>query len=146
MPKKILVINGPNINLLGAREVHIYGKETLKDVIKSCDKIAEELKLKCTWKQSNHEGQIIDWIQEAINKKDGIIINPAAYSHTSIAIYDALCLFKGPVVEVHISKIRQREKFRHHSYVTMRADDGIEGYGTEGYGLALKRIAKILEK
>ena len=144
MTKKIIVLNGPNLNFLGKRETHIYGKETLKDIQNTCKAAAKELGLTCDWKQTNYEGKLVDWIQEACAKYDGIVINPAAYSHTSIAIYDALCIFEGPVIEVHISNIRSREKFRQHSYVTARADDIIAGYGTKGYEMAFARVAKIL--
>ncbi|PWJ21035.1 type II 3-dehydroquinate dehydratase [Jannaschia seohaensis] len=132
---KILVLNGPNLNLLGQREPHIYGAETLADVEASCRALdLAEL----TFKQSNHEGQLVDWIQEARGTQDAIVINPGAYSHTSVAILDALSAFEGRVVEVHISNIHKREAFRHHSYVSGRAEAVIAGLGTEGYRAAIR--------
>ncbi|WP_281825191.1 type II 3-dehydroquinate dehydratase [Jannaschia rubra] len=134
----ILILNGPNLNLLGQREPHLYGSETLADVEASC----RALDLgNLTFRQSNHEGQLIDWIQEARGKVDAIVINPGAYSHTSVAILDALNAFDGKVVEVHISNIHRREAFRHHSFVSARADAVIAGLGTEGYRAALRWIA-----
>lgn len=134
----ILILNGPNLNLLGQREPHLYGSETLADVEASC----RALDLgNLTFRQSNHEGQLIDWIQEARGTVDAIVINPGAYSHTSVAILDALNAFDGKVVEVHISNIHRREAFRHHSFVSARADAVIAGLGTEGYRAALRWIA-----
>lgn len=137
---KILVLNGPNLNLLGQREPAIYGSETLEDVEAACRalNLAE-----ITFRQSNHEGALVDWIQEARGTADAIVINPGAYSHTSIAILDALAMFEGPVVEVHISNIHRREPFRHHSHVSARADAVIAGLGTEGYLAALRWIARL---
>ena len=146
MAKLITVLNGPNLNLLGLRQPEIYGKETLDDVTAAVAGLAEELGLTIRFLQSNHEGQLVDWIQEARGKSAGIIINPAAYSHTSIAILDALNAFDGPVLEVHISNIHQREAFRHHSFVSQRADGVIAGFGTEGYTLALRRMANLVTK
>ncbi|CTQ31754.1 type II 3-dehydroquinate dehydratase [Jannaschia rubra] len=134
----ILILNGPNLNLLGQREPHLYGSETLADVEASC----RALDLgNLTFRQSNHEGQLIDWIQEARGTVDAIVINPGAYSHTSVAILDALNAFEGKVVEVHISNIHRREAFRHHSFVSARAEAVIAGLGTEGYRAALRWIA-----
>jgi len=146
MAKLITVLNGPNLNLLGLRQPEIYGKETLDDVAATVAGLAEELGLTIRFLQSNHEGQLVDWIQEARGKSAGIIINPGAYSHTSIAILDALNAFDGPVLEVHISNIHQREAFRHHSFVSQRADGVIAGFGTEGYTLALRRMANLVMK
>ena len=144
MPKPIFILNGPNLNLLGQRQPEVYGKATLEDVAEGCASLAEELGLTIRFHQSNHEGQIIDWIHQARSDGAGIIINPAAYTHTSIAIFDALSAFDGPVLEVHISNIHRRETFRHHSYVSSRADGVIAGFGTEGYLLALRRMATLL--
>ena len=144
MPKPIFILNGPNLNLLGLRQPEVYGKATLEDVAEGCASLAEELGLTIRFHQSNHEGQIIDWIHQARADGAGIIINPAAYTHTSIALFDALSVFDGPVLEVHISNIHRRETFRHHSFVSPRADGVIAGFGTEGYLLALRRMATLL--
>ena len=145
MPKLVTLLNGPNLNLLGLRQPEIYGRETLDDVVARVADLAEELGLTVRALQSNHEGQLVDWIQEARGKSAGIILNPGAYSHTSVAILDALNTYDGPVIEVHISNIHKREAFRHHSYVSARADGVIAGCGTEGYLLALRRIANLLK-
>jgi 3-dehydroquinate dehydratase II len=144
MSKLVTLLNGPNLNLLGLRQPEIYGRETLEDVAAKTADLAEELGLRLKALQSNHEGQLVDWIQEARGTSAGIIINPGAYSHTSVAILDALNAFDGPVIEVHISQIHKREAFRHHSYVSHRADGVIVGCGTEGYLLALRRMASLL--
>lgn len=144
MPKPIYVLNGPNLNLLGLRQPEIYGRETLEDVASSLSELADELGLVVRCLQSNHEGQLVDWIQEARAQGAGVIINPGAYSHTSIAILDALHAFEGPVLEVHISNIHKREAFRHHSFVSARAEGVIAGFGTEGYLLALRRMRSLL--
>ena len=141
MTKQVYVLNGPNLNLLGVREPTIYGRETLADVQASCEAAAARLDLAVEFRQSNHEGQLIDWIQEARGIAAGIIINPAGYTTTSIAILDALKTFEGPIVEVHISNIHQREAFRHHSYVSLAATGVIAGLGTQGYLLALEAMA-----
>lgn len=145
MPKIVTLLNGPNLNLLGLRQPEIYGHETLDDVAARTADLAEELGLRLRALQSNHEGQLVDWIQEARGTSAGIIINPGAYSHTSVAILDALNAYDGPVLEVHISNIHKREAFRHHSYVSHRADGVIAGFGTEGYLLALRRMASLLQ-
>ena len=145
MPKLVTLLNGPNLNLLGLRQPEIYGRETLDDVAAKVSDLAEELGLSVKALQSNHEGQLVDWIHEARGKSPAIIINPGAYSHTSIAILDALNAYEGVVLEVHISNIHKREAFRHHSYVSARADGVIAGCGTEGYLLALRRIAALLK-
>lgn len=144
MSKLVTLLNGPNLNLLGLRQPEIYGRETLDDVASRCADLAEDLGLRLRALQSNHEGQLIDWIHEARGNSAGIIINPGAYSHTSIAILDALNAYDGPVLEVHISNIHKREAFRHHSYVSSRAEGVIAGFGTEGYLLALRRMATLL--
>jgi 3-dehydroquinate dehydratase-2 len=145
MTKTVYFLNGPNLNLLGKRQPEVYGRDTLADVEATCSRLAGELGFALVAKQSNHEGQLIDWIHEARGEAKGIIINPGAYSHTSVAILDALNAFEGPVLEVHISNIHRREAFRHHSYVSLRADGVIAGCGTEGYQLALRRIATLLK-
>lgn len=142
--KPILILNGPNLNLLGLRQPEIYGRETLEDVAARLGALAGELGLDIAFLQSNHEGHLVDRIQQARGDSGGIIINPGAYSHTSIAILDALNAFEGPVLEVHISNIHKREAFRQHSYVSLRAEGVIAGFGTEGYLLALRRMASLL--
>jgi len=142
--RSVLVLNGPNLNLLGKRETHIYGSETLADVEATCRRRAEALGLTLRFEQSNHEGALIDLIHQARESAAAIIINPAAFTHTSIAILDALQAFEGPVIEVHISNVHKRESFRHHSYVSLRADGIIVGCGTQGYLLALERVAALL--
>jgi 3-dehydroquinate dehydratase-2 len=144
MSKHITILNGPNLNLLGRREPEIYGADTLEDVQAGCLALAKELGLSVDFRQSNHEGQLVDWIQAARETSAGIIINPAALTHTSIAVLDALNMFEGPVIEVHISQVHKRENFRHHSYVSHRADGVIVGCGVEGYGLALRRMGTLL--
>lgn len=145
MTKPIYILNGPNLNLLGKRQPEIYGRATLDDVADACAALAEELGLAIRFHQSNHEGEIVDRIHEARDQGAGIIINPAAYTHTSVAILDALNAFDGPVLEVHISNVHKRESFRHHSYVSLRADGVIAGCGTEGYLLALRRMASLVK-
>lgn len=138
------IINGPNLNLLGQRQPDIYGHETLDDVRVLCEGLVSGSGLSVALHQSNHEGVIVDLIQKARGSASGIVINPAAYSHTSVAILDALNAFEGPVVEVHISNIQRREAFRHHSFVSQRADGVISGCGVNGYALALRQIAQLL--
>jgi 3-dehydroquinate dehydratase-2 len=145
MSRLVYVLNGPNLNLLGKRQPHIYGSETLADVEAGCRALAAELGLALRFLQSNHEGQVVDWIHEAREAAGGIAINPAAHTHTSVAILDALNAFDGPVIEVHISNVHKREPFRHHSYVSLRADGVIAGFGTQGYGLALRRLATLID-
>jgi len=144
--KPIFILNGPNLNLLGLRQPEIYGRETLEDVAEACGALAEDLGLAIRFHQSNHEGQLVDWIHEARGAGAGIVINPGAYTHTSIAILDALNAFEGPVIEVHISNIHKREAFRHHSYVSLRAEGVIAGCGTEGYLLALRRMKTLVAR
>jgi len=140
----IEILNGPNLNLLGQRQPEIYGHETLDDVARACGQLAQELGLQTQCRQSNHEGALVDMIHDARLAAQGIIINPAAYTHTSVAILDALNAFEGPVIEVHISNIHKREAFRHHSYVSTRADAVIAGCGTQGYLLAVRHMALLL--
>ncbi len=144
MAKPIYVLNGPNLNLLGLRQPEIYWRETLADVEAALGALAGDLGVVLVCRQSNHEGQLVDWIQEARGTAAGILINPGAYSHTSVAILDALNAFEGPVLEVHISNIHKREAFRHHSFVSSRAEGVIAGFGTEGYLLALRRMAGLV--
>ena len=139
----IYIINGPNLNLLGQREPEIYGKKTLEDIKKNCLKKAVENNVKIKFFQSNAEHDLIDWIHAAREEAAGIIINPAAFSHTSIAILDALTLFEGPIIEVHISNIHKRETFRHHSYVSQKATAVIAGFGIDGYTIAIRRMAEL---
>jgi 3-dehydroquinate dehydratase II len=146
MKRLVYVLNGPNLNLLGKRQPAIYGHETLADVEKACRQIATELGLELRFHQSNREYELIDWIHEARETAGGIVINPAAFTHTSVAILDALNAFDGPVIEIHISNIHKREAFRHHSYVSGRADGLIAGFGTQGYTLAMRRIAALIDK
>ena len=145
MSRLVYVLNGPNLNLLGKRQPHIYGHETLADVERDCRKLAKELKLELRFHQSNREYELIDWIHEAREDGAGIVINPAAFTHTSVALLDALNTFEGPVIECHISQVHKREAFRHHSYVSLRSDGVIAGFGTQGYQLGLRRIAKLID-
>lgn len=146
MSKTIFILNGPNLNLLGKRQPEIYGRDTLDDVTRECAAVGTEFDLQVSLRQSNHEGQIIDWIHEARETAAGIIINPGAFTHTSVAILDALNAFDGPVFEVHISQVHKRESFRHHSYVSLRADGVMAGFGTEGYALAMRRMGSLLAR
>lgn len=141
----IYVLNGPNLNLLGKRQPHIYGHETLADVEADCRRVALELGHDIRFHQSNREYEIIDWIHEAREDGAGIVINPAALTHTSVAILDALNTFEGPVIEIHISNVHKRESFRHHSFISYRADGVIAGLGTEGYQFGIRRVATILK-
>jgi 3-dehydroquinate dehydratase-2 len=144
MSRVVYVLNGPNLNLLGKRQPKIYGRETLADVEKECGALASELSLVLKFHQSNREYEIIDWIHEARETSGGIVINPAAFTHTSVAILDALNAFDGPIIEVHISNVHRREPFRHHSYVSGVAVGVIVGCGTQGYAFALHRLAKLI--
>lgn len=144
MAKNVLVLNGPNLNMLGTREPGVYGSATLADIEKLCQTEAQALGLACDFRQSNHEGELVTWIQEAQGTADAIVINPAAYSHTSVAIHDALRAVGLPVVEVHLSNIHQREPFRHHSFVSSVAMGVICGLGPAGYKLALHALAEKL--
>ena len=139
----IYVLNGPNLNLLGKRQPEIYGRETLEDVELLCRDVAPGYQIRLL--QSNYEGQIVDWIHEAREDACGIVINPAALTHTSVAVLDALNTFEGPVIEVHISQVHKRESFRHHSYVSLRADGVIAGLGIEGYAAATRRIVSLTQ-
>jgi 3-dehydroquinate dehydratase II len=144
MSQRIDILNGPNLNLLGVREPEIYGHQTLADIEARCRQVAAVRRLEITFRQSNHEGQIIDWIQEARGAAAGLIINPAGFTSTSIAILDALKMFEGPIVEVHLSNIHRREAFRHHSYISLAATGVICGLGAHGYVLAMEAIADMI--
>lgn len=142
----ICVFNGPNLNLLGMREPEIYGHDTLDDVESMCAERCRSLGHAMRFTQSNSEGDLVTWIQEARGKADGIVINPAAYTHTSIAIRDALAAFDGPFVEVHISNVHARESFRHRSMLSDLAAGVIVGCGVAGYGYAIDAVSRLLEK
>ena len=144
MPKQILILNGPNLNMLGSREPMVYGEQTLDDIHKICNTAASQLSLSVDFRFSNSEGELVDWIQSAADKHAAIILNAGAYTHTSIAILDALRTIDIPIIEVHLSNIFQREKFRHISYVSKAADGVICGFGSQGYELAIHASAKLI--
>jgi len=146
MSRLVYVLNGPNLNLLGKRQPAIYGHETLADVEAACRRTAAELALDLRFHQSNREYELIDWIHEARETAGGIVINPAGFTHTSVAILDALSACEFPIIEVHISNIHKREAFRHHSYVSAIASGVIAGFGTQGYPLALARMARLIDE
>jgi 3-dehydroquinate dehydratase-2 len=146
MSRIVYLLNGPNLNLLGKRQPEIYGRETMADVERDGRALGDELKLELRFFQSNREYELIDWIHEAREVAGGIVINPGALTHTSVALLDALNAFEAPVVEVHISNVHKRESFRHHSFVSLRADGVIAGCGTQGYQLALRRIATLIDQ
>lgn len=145
MSRLVFVLNGPNLNLLGKRQPHIYGHETMEDVEAMCRKVCDGLGMQLRYHQSNREYELIDWIHEARETACGIVINPGAFTHTSVAILDALNAFDGTVIECHISQVHKREAFRHHSYVSMRADAVLAGFGTQGYTLAIQRLAHLAD-
>ena len=141
----IHVLNGPNLNLLGVREPHLYGRETLADLEARCGTAAAGASV--VFRQTNHEGVLVDWIQEARERADALIINPAAYGHTSVALHDALKTLSIPVIELHLSNPTAREAFRHHSYVSSAATGVIAGFGAAGYELAIQAaLTKIRER
>ncbi len=140
----VLVLNGPNLNMLGVRQPEIYGRETLGDIEVACKERAVELSLAVDFRQSNYEGGMIEWIHEARGNADGIVINPAGLTHTSVALRDALILSELPVIEVHLSNIHAREKFRHHSYVSPVARAVICGLGGFGYICALEAMSRLI--
>jgi 3-dehydroquinate dehydratase-2 len=144
MTRTVYILNGPNLNLLGKREPEIYGRETLADVEAACRKLGEELGLAIEFRQSNAEHQLIDWIHEARESAAAIVINPAAFTHTSVAIMDALNACTCPILEVHISNVHRREAFRHHSYVSLAATGVMAGFGTHGYQLAVRHAARLI--
>jgi 3-dehydroquinate dehydratase II len=146
MPKTVYVLNGPNLNLLGSREPEIYGRATLADVEKLCRATAAKHGLGVEFRQSNHEGEIIDWIQQVrAEKAAGLVINPAGYGHTSVAILDALTTLEVPIIEVHISNIRTRESFRRRTYVSQVARAVLCGFGINGYALAIDGLAALID-
>jgi 3-dehydroquinate dehydratase-2 len=146
MTATVFVLNGPNLNLLGLREPEIYGSETLNDIEDRVTARGKTLGLKVDFRQTNIEGQLVDWIQEARTKAKGIIINPAAYTHTSVALHDALKAVGVPAIEVHLSNTHAREEFRHHSYVSPVAHGIVVGFGAYGYELALDGLSRIIAK
>jgi 3-dehydroquinate dehydratase-2 len=146
MPKTVYVLNGPNLNLLGTREPELYGRATLADVEKLCRTTAKDHGLAVQFRQSNQEGELIDWIHEArANKAAGLVINPAGYTTTSVAILDALLTMETPVIEVHITNIHAREPFRRHSYVSKAARAVVCGFGVHGYALAITGLAAMID-
>jgi 3-dehydroquinate dehydratase-2 len=145
MTHVILVLNGPNLNMLGTREPATYGYETLADVADLCERTAASHGLQIEFRQTNHEGELIDWIHQSRGRCGGIVINPAAWTHTSVAIRDALIAAELPVIEVHLSNVYKREEFRHHSFVSAVAVGVICGMGTHGYRLALEHFAHLLK-
>ena len=142
MSKKITILNGPNLNLLGTREPEIYGRETLADIEKMCVEAAQKVGFSIDFKQSNHEGDLIDWVQQAGRESAGIIINAGGYTHTSVALHDALRAVKIPIIEVHLSDPKTREPFRHHSFIESVAKQSICGLGAKGYVLAIEALAQ----
>lgn len=146
MSMRVYVINGPNLNLLGTREPEIYGSDTLEDICERCQSIGRELGLEVEFLQSNHEGDIVDWIQQAIGSVEAIIINAGAYTHTSVAIHDALRAYKGFKLELHVSNPHLREQFRHISYISPAADAIIAGVGVDGYKLAVEMLPSVLNQ
>jgi 3-dehydroquinate dehydratase-2 len=143
MSKPIYVLSGPNLNLLGTREPEIYGHQTLEDVQRLCEARASALGREVVFRQSNHEGELIDWIQEAREKASALIINPAGYGHTSIAILDALKTLTVPVIECHLSNPAAREAFRHQTYVSLAATGVVSGFGAASYELAVEAAAGL---
>ena len=141
----VFVLNGPNLNLLGVRDPSVYGHDTLGDIEERCTARAAALDLEIDFRQTNHEGQLVDWIQEARETAEGIILNAGALTHTSVAVLDALFAAGLPVIEVHLSNIFRRESFRHHSYVSLAANGVICGLGAKGYELAVDAIASLIE-
>lgn len=139
----VLILNGPNLNMLGRREPEVYGTQTLPDIENMCREAASGLGLTIDFRQSNHEGELVEWIQSAVDKIDGLIINAAAYTHTSVAIHDALKLLSVPIVEVHLSNPKQRESFRHHSYIEPLAQAVIAGHGAKGYIMAMEKVSAL---
>lgn len=142
---KLLILNGPNLNMLGLREPEIYGHDTLDDIKGLCLEAASALNIELTFRQSNHEGELVTWIQEARGKIDALAINAAAYTHTSVAIHDALKLLDIPIIEVHLSDPETREEFRHHSFIKPIATAVFAGHGAQSYTKAIEKIAQLLK-
>lgn len=145
MNHSLLVLNGPNLNMLGTREPANYGYETLTDIAQLCQKTASQHELQLEFRQTNHEGELIDWIHQARGRFAGIVINPGAWTHTSVAIRDALVASELPVIEVHLSNVHKREEFRHHSFVSGIAVGVLCGLGSNGYRLAIDHFAHLLK-
>lgn len=142
---KVMILNGPNLNMLGVREPDIYGRETLADIERLCADKSNALGYSLTFRQSNHEGEIVDWIQDAYHSRyDALVINAAAYTHTSLALHDALKLLSCPIIEVHLSEPMERENFRHFSYIESVATHRFAGHGAKGYVLALEKLQGML--
>ena len=146
MARKVFVLNGPNLNALGKREPGVYGGATLKDIEDGCRAVGKQLGLEIDFRQSNHEGVLVDWLHEANETAVGVVINPGAYSHTSIALHDAIRAIDPPVIEVHITNVHARESFRHVSLVSPVAAGVLVGFGPAGYQLALRALADICDK
>ena len=144
--KNVLILNGPNLNLLGKRQPEIYGKLTLAQIEQKVRMLARELGIEIEFRQSNNEGELVTWIQEAANKFGAIVINPAAYTHTSLAMRDAVSALGIPTVEIHISNIHQREPFRHHSFIAEVAVGQIAGFGVDSYLLGLRAAAELIQE
>ena len=144
MPKPIYVLNGPNLNLLGVREPEIYGHETLADVQARCERRAASLGHEVVFRQTNHEGELIDWVQEAREKASALVINPAGYGHTSVALLDALNTLQAPIVECHLSNPAARERFRRSTYVSLAAKGVVSGFGAASYELAIEAAAGLI--
>ena len=144
--KKILVLNGPNLNLLGKRQPEIYGKLTLEQIDQKVRALAQELTVELEIRQSNHEGELVSWIQEAPKQFGAIVINPAAYTHTSIAMRDAITAAGIPTIEIHLSNIHKREPFRHHSYIAEVAVGQIAGFGVNSYLLGIRAAAELIQE
>ena len=142
--KNILILNGPNLNMLGQREPQIYGHQTLAQIEEACRAMAQSLNVAMDFRQSNHEGELVGWIQQAVGQYDGVIINAAAYTHTSIALHDALKLLSVPIIEVHLSDPKAREPFRHHSYIEPLAAQVIAGRGGNGYTEAMTVLHRLI--
>lgn len=140
----VFVLNGPNLNLLGTREPHIYGRETLSDIEAACAPLAQDLGLSLSWRQSNHEGQLIDWLQQAHHEAEAVILNPGGLTHTSVALRDAVAAIAHPVLEVHLSNPSAREPFRQHSYISGVARGVIAGFGAGGYRLAVQACKDLI--
>jgi len=144
--KRVYFLNGPNANLYGLTDKGTYGSDTFEPLQARCEAEAERLSMALTFRQSNSEGQLIDWIQEAIGNADGVIINGAGLTYTSIALLDALLAFPGPIVEVHMSNIYRREPFRHHSFISKAATGIVAGLGADGYELAVAAMRRLLDR
>ncbi len=140
----VYVLNGPNLNLLGTREPEIYGLETLADVEALCQETANAVGLELVFRQTNHEGQLVEWIQEARIKASALVLNAAAYTHTSIAVHDSLQTVEAPIIELHLSNIYRREPFRHVSYLSQCASGVIAGFGPRGYAMAIEAAARLI--